>query len=500
MFLSAQPQHGVYSSAELTMYLQQQSGIPGEQSLSILGSESDGSADSEDYTSTQQRTFIQSILKEEKDIFRRLLPLVDLAKSVDSCTPLIWAIQRDQQWAIREIFKSAEIIDFRDHMFRGRTVLHLVAEKGYTELFRLLLSKDAQSPSPTLDVNAVDRERCTALFRAATVGDAEIVNMLLLKGADPNITNRDDISPLLVAAHRGHLEVVQQLLSSPRTNTNSFHLNSSWKMQKSAAIQKSFDNQRMNDTVHDFLNLSTCVGYSSGNTDGGNPLFSDAFWDELFPDDSVHRKQENPSSNISRLQRPRSRPHPATASFQFMACCCCNTPFEQKRAQKALEEKMAQRARQIILDRLPRWPKVIGQDLIALVSGYIRIHCLMDPPDDLARLCSLYTMSEVAAKEHRMNTQKARLNAWEYEGGHTRRNLRTLIETLPHVLPDELLERTRWKRIFAANTTAKLKRSYFFCIRVVHPESSQRKDCPEWQVICDYVFQALEQSYKAEVV
>ena len=69
------------------------------------------------------------------------------------------------------------------------TPLHFGAEKGDIDLFQLLLEQS----TPTLDINAVDRERCTALFRAAKVGDAKIVELLLRSNADPNITNTDGI-------------------------------------------------------------------------------------------------------------------------------------------------------------------------------------------------------------------------------------------------------------------------------------------------------------------
>ena len=104
-------------------------------------------------------------------------------------TPLIWAIQKDRKWAVDAMLRATETFDFTEHTFRGRTVLHFGAEKGDIDLFQLLLEQS----TPTLDINAVDRERCTALFRAAKVGDAKIVELLLRSNADPNITNTDGI-------------------------------------------------------------------------------------------------------------------------------------------------------------------------------------------------------------------------------------------------------------------------------------------------------------------
>jgi len=104
-------------------------------------------------------------------------------------------------------------------------------------------------------------------------------------------------------------------------------------------------------------------------------------------------------------------------------------------------------------------------------------------------------------REHWKDTHEDMLKAWEYDTGKVRKNVRNLIGKLPDVLPDELIQRTNWKpipvvKLLNPNT---LKRGYFKCIRVVHPDkSSQRGDSIECQVICDYVFQALERAYKTE--
>lgn len=197
--LQSQTRHGVYSSAELTFYLSKPMTADDHLSSSSsasspLRSHRDGH-DSISYSprSKQQRQqrFVESIITGERDEFHRLLPVIDWEETIDSWTPLIWAIQRDQQWAIEEFFKITDIIDFRKHIFRGRTVLHFAAEKGDAHLFRLIVSRNRKQSVSTLDLNSVDREHCSALFCAAKVGDADIVNVLLSNGANPNLTNSD---------------------------------------------------------------------------------------------------------------------------------------------------------------------------------------------------------------------------------------------------------------------------------------------------------------------
>lgn len=106
-------------------------------------------------------------------------------------------------------------------------------------------------------------------------------------------------------------------------------------------------------------------------------------------------------------------------------------------------------------------------------------------------------------REHWKDTHEQKLKAWEFEDGHSRRNVRTLIGKLPAVLPAEITNNPKinWKPIPIAKllTDGQLKRGYFKAIRVVHPDkSSQRGDSIEAQVICDYVFQALDRAKKSE--
>ena len=157
------------------------------------------------------KRFIHSIVREETDKFKQLLPKIDLnGNHNNGWTPIIWAIQKDRVSFLEEmLFKSGQIIDFSKQIDQKgqRTVLHFAAEKGDLELVNMILNKDKQqqnSPNITnkqklkLKINATDREHSTALFRAAKVGEETIIKLLLQNGADPNITNRDGMTRIYI--------------------------------------------------------------------------------------------------------------------------------------------------------------------------------------------------------------------------------------------------------------------------------------------------------------
>lgn len=88
----------------------------------------------------------------------------------------------------------------------GLTPLMEAASGGYVEVGRVLLDYGA-------DVNAppVPSSRDTALTIAADKGHVEFVELLLQRGAQPDVKNKKGNSPLWLAANGGHLEVVELL-------------------------------------------------------------------------------------------------------------------------------------------------------------------------------------------------------------------------------------------------------------------------------------------------
>src|SRR6185503_17202935 len=95
--------------------------------------------------------------------------------------------------------------DVKARTKRGDTALANAANFGNVESVKLLLEKGA-------DVNSVDYRGYTPLMHAAYYdGDsAELIRVLLAKGANVNVTGEGE-TPLTLAAKRGETEVTRLL-------------------------------------------------------------------------------------------------------------------------------------------------------------------------------------------------------------------------------------------------------------------------------------------------
>lgn len=97
------------------------------------------------------------------------------------------------------------ILHFRDP--QGNTYLHWAIGAG----MGLAILKGLIDCGP--DLNAVNAEGETALFRAVWYGKEALVKILLERGADPNVVTNGALSPLTVALENGHAAVVKMLLA-----------------------------------------------------------------------------------------------------------------------------------------------------------------------------------------------------------------------------------------------------------------------------------------------
>ncbi len=95
---------------------------------------------------------------------------------------------------------------------RGRTALHIAAERGNLQIVRLLIEHE-------VDVDLADALGCTALHHAARGAHVEVVALLLAGGADSEARDGEGRSPLHVAAD-AECESVIKLLARDGADLN----------------------------------------------------------------------------------------------------------------------------------------------------------------------------------------------------------------------------------------------------------------------------------------
>ncbi len=94
----------------------------------------------------------------------------------------------------------------------GGTALIPAAHHGHIETVRELLKTE-------LDIDHINNLGWTALLEAIILGDggptySEIVRLLAEAGADANISDENNVSPLVHATTRGYTEIVDILISA----------------------------------------------------------------------------------------------------------------------------------------------------------------------------------------------------------------------------------------------------------------------------------------------
>lgn len=138
-------------------------------------------------------------------IYRQInIKQIELTKELNELTKeLFAAIYANSPERVEAIIKKGADVNATDEC--GRTALARAAEKGHTEIVKLLLDHGAHANTASGGIG------CTALMLAAGKGHTEVVELLLNKGADVDAINNCGRTALMEASREGHTEVVELL-------------------------------------------------------------------------------------------------------------------------------------------------------------------------------------------------------------------------------------------------------------------------------------------------
>ena len=128
---------------------------------------------------------------------------------LDGGTPLFVAAQQGHVEVVK-LLLSAPGVDVNRGLLAGKGSPLLVAiQGGHVEIAELLIA------APGINVEAYSDDAATALYIAAEHNLPGIVEQLVRRGANVNLSLKTGETPLGIAAYKGHVEAVRRLLQVP---------------------------------------------------------------------------------------------------------------------------------------------------------------------------------------------------------------------------------------------------------------------------------------------
>ncbi|XP_013212655.3 ankyrin repeat and SOCS box protein 3 isoform X1 [Ictidomys tridecemlineatus] len=150
------------------------------------------------------------------------------AATLEETTPLFLAVENGQIDVLRLLLRHGANVN-GSHSMCGWNSLHQASFQENAEIIKLLLKKGANK-------ECQDDFGITPLFVAAQYGKLESLNILISSGANVNCQALDKANPLFIAAQEGHTKCVELLLSSG-ANPDLYCNEDNWQLPIHAAAQ-----------------------------------------------------------------------------------------------------------------------------------------------------------------------------------------------------------------------------------------------------------------------
>ena len=139
------------------------------------------------------------------DLDRRYEQIKRAASTIEINSMLFSAAAKDCATLARRVLEAGAALEARDRV--GNMPLAVAAKEGNERPVSLFL--DLKAP-----INARNLEGSTALFLAIEAERLAVAEILVQRGADPNIAGRSGIAPVGAAAYTGNTALVKLLLAN----------------------------------------------------------------------------------------------------------------------------------------------------------------------------------------------------------------------------------------------------------------------------------------------
>lgn len=161
-------------------------------------------------TREMQSALVKATLNNQPDCVAVLLAYDadPLLSTKSNWTPLYVAANKGSIEIVNQLLDLVNFGAFIDiPSTAGTTALAIACTQGHYEVVELLLLKGA-------NVNVSDEQSSTPLMKAAAKGFTQIANLLVKYGADVNAQDKQGYTAIIRAADSGHTEIVELLMQS----------------------------------------------------------------------------------------------------------------------------------------------------------------------------------------------------------------------------------------------------------------------------------------------
>ena len=107
------------------------------------------------------------------------------------------------------VTRDSSRIAYRGTNLEGKTPLHMAAATGCYETVRVILDHE----DGTTILETKDNRQQTALLIAASAGNIDVVNLMIKKGANPRVKNKDRESAIHISARSNSFNLFDTTLN-----------------------------------------------------------------------------------------------------------------------------------------------------------------------------------------------------------------------------------------------------------------------------------------------